>query len=287
MNGFETTLDVLGEEEFIRGIVGRSLSEFRFDSLYTLYRMSHYSNLTLIEMPYVYTVGAYCANSCPKLTSVYLPMVQFIGSNAFANCEALESVTLGNDLSTISSYAFVNTGIKNIDFMPERSMSWGTNVFQSCKSLNSVYWKSSWGTPPVYTFSGCENLESFEAPEASSIYQILNSCYALSHVSIPKCRQLFDAFMYCSSLTEIRLPAVSYIGMSAFTYCSKLSTVYIGQDLCSLVASNAFYSTKITFATGSIYVPASRVDYYRNSTNWNWFSTQIKGYDYENDRPVD
>lgn len=247
-----------------------------------------------------------------ELKDVELPVCSNIGSYAFYHCEKLSNISLPGLSSTYSNFgtsAFAYTGVTTIDFLPKSITTIPAGMFAGCSNLTGRIVLSSYINyvqPNAFAYTGieeicayaksiysafkaCGNLRNVELPNLVSLASnTFSECYSLENVSAPLLESISDyAFANCSKLAKVSFPACRYIGYSVFYNCTDLSTIYVRQDSCNLGTSNAFLSTKITFATGSIYVPASRVDYYRNSTNWNWFSTQIKGYDYENDRPVD
>ena len=146
---------------------------------------------------------------------------------------------------------------------------------------------------------GCSSLSRVSLPKCSYIgTTVFWKCISLSQVNLPKCSYIDTAaFEYCTSLTQVNLPVCSYIGNNAFQSCSSLSQInlpkcsYIGSHtfegcrllsiitigysgVCSL-SSSAFYGTKITSSTGSIYVPASLVNAYKSATNWSAYSNRI------------
>ena len=85
-----------------------------------------------------------------------------------------------------------------------------------------------------------------------------------------------SAFRSCSALTSVSLPAATSIGNSAFYYCSKLTTLYIGTEsdtVCTLSSTNAIPSN-----VTDIYVPEALVDSYKTATNWSSFADKIKAY---------
>ena len=86
----------------------------------------------------------------------------------------------------------------------------------------------------------------------------------------------YQAFRYCSSLTEASFPNVTSIGNFAFNQCTKLTTIYVGTNtstVCTLSSTNAFSNcTNLT----NIYVPASLVDSYKSATNWSSYASKIK-----------
>lgn len=272
MSDFINTIDEMGESEFAKAFFARTLTEFKDDVLVAIgpSRFRGFPELSYVELPNCVAISSYAFYGCTKLSSISLPW-----ASSYRN--------------SYSDYAFYNTGVSNLDFLPSRVSYLGTGWFGYCGNLTRA--EGTQFTSIGYNvFAGCHSLKVVNFPNLSSCGNyVFNNCDALEEVSLPALGAIVQyMFQSCSSLKKIHLsPNISTISGYAFSGCRDLHTVYIGSTSCSLANSSVFYSTKITFATGSIYVPSSRVDYYRGSTNWNWFSTQIKGYDYENDRPVD
>jgi hypothetical protein len=88
-------------------------------------------------------------------------------------------------------------------------------------------------------------------------------------------------FRGCSSLTNIELPACTYIGYGTFIECINLTKLTLGMPrVARLSNTNAFTSTPMSISTltgtwGSIYVPASLVDSYKSATNWATYADRI------------
>jgi hypothetical protein len=61
-------------------------------------------------------LGSYAFSQCKNLSEVLLPdTLENIGGAAFSGCKSLESITLPENLISIGQYAFVDTGLKEID----------------------------------------------------------------------------------------------------------------------------------------------------------------------------
>lgn len=122
---------------------------------------------------------------------------------------SLTSVTIGNSVTSIGSYAFEGcSGLKSIT-IPDSVTSIGNSAFYDCSSLSEVTIPDSVTSIGGYgTFFGCSGLTSVT---------IGNSV-----TSIGK-----SAFYNCSSLSEITIGnSVMSIGNNAFYNCSGLTTIY-------------------------------------------------------------
>lgn len=271
MNGFETTFDKFGYEETRRSFFNGTLEEYCDDQL------------PAADMRYAFA-------SMSSLSKVVLPNCSILGSYAFANCHSLRELSIPM-VTTLPYGVFSGCNFSDISIYPSHIGIIAEAGFSGCTSLKEASSETIYQIS-AYAFSGCIALEriSFRHSQVSTISIYNNAfrgCGALSIVDAPINWIGDNAFYECKSLKSFSKVGTAAIGAGAFYGCTDLSVFYLNTESCNLTSSTAFQSTKITFATGSIYVPASRVDYYRQSTNWNWFSTQIFGYDYENDRPVD
>ena len=155
---------------------------------------------------------------CTSLESITIgDSVTSIDSKAFYNCTSLESVNFGNDskLKTIGRYAFYNcTSLESIT-IPANVTSIGERAFQDCTGLKTVYWNA-------------KNCES-----AGRDYTIFYDCTALTTVYIGENVEKIpsDAFKYCTSLENVTISnSVTSIGSSAFYNCTSLESITIGND---------------------------------------------------------
>ncbi len=81
-----------------------------------------------------------------------------------------------------------------------------------------------------------------------------------------------DAFSGCAELTTVTIGRkITEIGSYAFGYCNKIQEVYCMAEQLPSTNSRAFYNTDVASAT--LYVPASAIDAYKESTPWNGFGT--------------
>ena len=228
-----------------------------------------------VNLPYATSVGYNAFYACNSLSQVSLPVCEHIGAYAFCDCNSLSQISLpmcsyiGNDTFEYC-YSLTQVSLPVCEHI-------GAYAFNICESLTQV-------SLPVceyigaYAFQDCHSLSQVSLPMCSNINNfVFKSCYSLTQVSLPVCEYIgIYAFDFCSSLSQVILPMCSSINELAFRFCSSLSIIIIGySDVCSLIKSNAFYSTQITSSTGSIYVPASLVDSYKSANYWSYFSTQI------------
>ncbi len=194
-------------------------------------------------------------------------MYLFIGNNAssirsyaFNRCYSLTSIVISESVSSIGSYAFNRCySLTNI-VIPESvsSIGIGSNAFQGCYSLTSIVIPANVSSIGSYAFQNCYSLTSIVIPESvSSIGDYdFYYCYSLTSIVIPESVSSIGdyAFYYCYSLTNVVIPeSVSSIGSNAFYSCYSLTNVVIPESVSS-IGSNAFhYCSSLT----SIVIPAN------------------------------
>lgn len=142
-------------------------------------------------------------------------------------------------------------------------------------------------------------------------------------INLPKVATLKGEqnFNHCSSLSEIKLPALNYIDNTSqranetfyyclaiqkidlgnnttslngnfysetFRYCTNLKALILRWNSVALVRqSNALNNSGISSGTGYIYVPKSLVSNYKSSSNWSTYANQIRAIeDYSDDGTV-
>ena len=194
-------------------------------------------------------------SDCTALTSIEIPAsVETIGASAFKGCSSLATVTFenGSQLKTIgggsySSGAFSDcTALTSIE-IPASVETIEAAAFKGCSSLATVTFengsqlKTIGGGSSYYgAFSYCTALTSIEIPASVETIEAtaFSDCSKLATVTFEKGSQLkiigggysssyyYGAFLGCSSLTSIEIPAsVETIEATAFKRCSKLTTV--------------------------------------------------------------
>lgn len=243
------------------------------------------SRVTNVYLPEVTKVESYAFYNCETLKSVNLPKVSVVGSYAFRSCSSLSDISLENCRDT-GTYAFAGcTSLSRVS-LPKLSIV-SNMAFQNCSKLLSISLPEC-TMIGAYGFAYCSNLTKVVLPRCSimSNYAFYN-CSNLASISVPALEEIGSTgtisrtFMGCNALTSISLPLCTFIASMTFSSCSKLSVIYIGAYSCSLGQSNIIHSS-----TKSIYVPMDRVEYYKKSTYWSYYSTKIVGYNYPSDSVI-
>ena len=166
-------------------------------------------------------------------------------TQAFYNSKNVEHLILPNTLITIGEEMFYQSDLRSV-VIPTNVTTVGYSAFKRCSSLTTVTFekesqlKTIGGDYYYGAFSDCTALTSIEIP--ASVETIGNTAFAycskLATVTFEKGSQLkiigggysssyyYGAFLGCSSLTSIEIPAsVETIEATAFKRCSKLTTV--------------------------------------------------------------
>ena len=200
--------------------------------------------------------------------------VEEIEYAAFYGCENLEEVVLPSTCKQIDEWAFGYTdSLRVINLGKVQTIC--QMAFYSAKSLEAVD-LSSCHTICDRAFSFCSSLKSLDISTVGQIgkYSFVY-CTALEELKTSALNQIPEyAFAGCSALHSLDLYA-TYVGESAFYYCSGLTDVIFESDV-SEIAETAFYFasalTNISFkktckyigdyaftncsALTSVYVPA-------------------------------
>ena len=201
------TLITIGEEMFyqsdLRSVVIPTnvttvgYSAFKRCSSLTTVTFEKESQLKTIGGDYYY--GAF--SDCTALTSIEIPAsVETIEKKAFMHCSSLATVTFekGSQLKTIAGDSY-------------------DGAFSDCTALTSIEIPASVETIEATAFKRCSKLATVTFEKGSQL-KIIGGGYSSSYY--------YGAFLGCSSLTSIEIPAsVETIEATAFKRCSKLTTV--------------------------------------------------------------
>lgn len=197
--------------------------------------------------------GAFQSNG--TLMGIKLPQsLQSIGNDAFNGCRALcGSITLPETVETVGDYAFQNCPLLEEILFSGSLARIGDYAFNGCSRLQSAYIPDNIEEIGRYAFSGCNSLAELFLPDGltsindgcfkncgitqlkfpSSLVSIGNSAFnssALEIVDLSGCLELKEikdrAFIYCSSLKTVNLPAsLERIGTEAFSDCKALAHI--------------------------------------------------------------
>ena len=188
--------------------------------------------------------------TCTSLRTISLPTTLnscTTLASAFANCISLKNITIPSvNLCTSLGQTFYGcTGLLWVRFNGLYNSSptfvEASNMFQTCTSLENVYFPSTCSANPRYTmtnaFNSCYNLKSLIFPtnfNAATLASTFFNCYAISQIIFPSgfsaCNSLNATFQNCINLDTLTLPATmgSSVDMSnTFNACYSLTTITI------------------------------------------------------------
>lgn len=220
------------------------------------------TGLTNVTIPdSVQKIGAWAFYLCGGLKNVDIPANVEIGNSSFRQ-SGLEQVTVSG--GSVGQYAFHrNVSLKKIDINCETI---GDEAFSGCDSLTDITLRNSVKTLGDKVFYTCKNLENVEIPSTvtdigeKTFYSCpklkeaviragtvkkdtLYNCPALTTLIISDNATLDASFTarnaYASGTLETVKIGKGEIGDSAFSNCTNLATVELGDGVTS-IGKNAF-----------------------------------------------
>ena len=192
-------------------------------------------------------LGQYAFSNCDKLREISINAA-VIPTGAFNECRSLTNVTLGKDVSVIEEYAFRNAGIKSF------TLDEGNTAFKSVDG--GRYLTNATGTELVIV---APTLTSFTL-EDSKIVSVGVGAFSgnanITFVTIPSVTKVSDfAFSECSKLQIVNLGDLTEIGAYAFENTKLDSFTFEGDVKIGEYAFSRSQVTSITIGDGLV-VPA-------------------------------
>lgn len=214
-----------------------------------------------------------------NIQSIILPdNITVIENSAFLRCKKLETVVLGDKVTTIAGAsddyipdrwgAFYGCeALRDINF-PETLLSIGNNAFVDCRSLTEVSLPVNLVSLGELVFWGCSGLVKVNLPNGLTKIAggLFNSCTSLAQITLPENVTEIEAgaFSGCSTLSEVNIPIgvteikestfqgtnltsivipapIKAIGQEAFANCPSLRTVKLPDGLIN-IAEQTFYN---------------------------------------------
>jgi len=218
------------------------------------------SSITLPES--VLSIGQSAFYSCDSLSVINIPsQVYLIEGSAFQYCPDLESITIPASVDSIGSWAFCNSGLKNVRIedseIPLKLWDWGGYCVFNANPLKNVYLGRNYisNGRPFRGFKTLQNITvsdfvtSIQDEEFKQSYGVRNVLLGASITRIGN-----SAFEQCDTLSSITLPeSVLSIGQSAFYSCDSLSVINIPSQVYLIEGSAFQYCPDLE----SITIPAS------------------------------
>ena len=200
-------------------------------------------------------IPSYAFRECDNLYSVTIPdNVITVSSQAFYGCDNLTIINLKNGIRAIVSDAFAYTNVETVT-IPESVVNCGGFLY--CTNLKSVIYN---GTNEILGFSGCTALQTvtFTAPFKGVGYNAFKGCTSLTSIDLSLCTTSIgiEAFLNCSALNTVVLSnSLKYINRDAFkgtayiqNFINSGNTYLINNNY--LVYANTQVSTDVVIPEG-------------------------------------
>lgn len=235
------------------------------------YAFESCSGLTKVILPaQLKSLRSNVFGKCGMLSEIELPAnLETIGEAAFLSCVSLESLNMPRHVKSIEKQAFYNCiGLKNVNYSGSRAQ-WNhieisgnnenlTNAIISYADdeYDNFFYRIENGNAVITGYFG-ENANNLFLPEMIDGYMVtgidsfsFEGFDKMSYIEIPDCVKNIgtNAFSGCTGLKEVYLGEnTTVVGENAFADCTNLSIVSVTSDYFN--AENAFKnnSSKLTF----------------------------------------
>ena len=216
------------------------------------YTFSNCSNLGEATISNQGDIGSRAFYKCTNLCKATIQNKGSIKDDTFSCCSALQTVELGESVTSLGRNTFKDCSKLNNIVIPDSVVSIGNNVFENCSAMTSVKIGNGANTIPTYAFNGCSSLQDVQiGTGVTSIgTYAFSGCSSLPMIKIPQnVTTISDCvFNSCTSLKtvlmndgETNLSLGSNGNSPLFASC-PLDSVYIGRNIVYSMASNNGYS---------------------------------------------
>ena len=218
-------------------------------------------------------VDEWAFGDCQKLTSVTLGNnVKTLSTNSFAKSRSLAKVVLGKSIVKIGDFSFYECEALTSIELPESLTEIGESVFYST-GLTSIVIPDKVTTLSRAIFHSCANLASVKIGKGMTTIaqEMFASCTSLKSVSIPDNVKTIEnrAFSSTGAETVYIGKGVTDIERAAFAGCNSLKTVYAAPAKPATVNDRAFYTLDLSKI--SLVVPTGSKSAYQSADVWKEF----------------
>ena len=186
------------------------------------------------------SVGNYAFHRIDNLKKISINC-ETVGEEAFSGCDYLTDITLGENVKTLGDKAFYTCDALERVEIPSTVTDIGEKTFYSCPALKEAIIRA--GTVKAGTFYNCRALTPLIISDNATLDASFTAAntYAketLETVRIGKGEICNSAFSNCTNLTTVELgDGVTSIGTSAFFKCTALTSITIGDHVTSIGTS--------------------------------------------------
>lgn len=188
------------------------------------------------------SVGQYAFHRNVSLKKIDINC-ETIGDEAFSGCDSLTDITLRNSVKTLGDKVFYTCkNLENVE-IPSTVTDIGEKTFYSCPKLKEAVIRA--GTVKKDTLYNCPALTTLIISDNATLDASFTAANtyakeALETVRIGKGEIGDSAFSNCTNLTTVELgDGVTKIGTNAFIRCTQISSITIGSRVSS-IGKNAF-----------------------------------------------
>ena len=186
------------------------------------------------------SVGQYAFHRNVSLKKIDINC-ETIGDEAFSGCDYLTDITLGENVKTLGDKAFYTCDALERVEIPSTVTDIGEKTFYSCPKLKEAVIKA--GTVKKDTLYNCPALTTLIISDNATLDASFTAGYSkstLNTVKIGKGAIGDSAFSNCTNLTTVELgDGVTKIGTNAFIRCTQISSITIGSRVSS-IGKNVF-----------------------------------------------
>ena len=197
------------------------------------------------------SVGNYAFHRNESLETINIDC-ETIGDEAFSGCDSLTNITLGSSVKTLGRAVFYTCDALERVEIPSTVTDIGEKTFYSCPALKEAIIRA--GTVKAGTFYNCRALTTLIISDNAT----LDASFTVGNthaketpetVKIERGEIGNSAFSNCTNLTTVELGNdVTSIGKSAFLKCTQLPSITIGNGVTSIGISAFSGCTALTNA---------------------------------------
>ena len=203
------------------------------------------------------SIGSFAFYNCDSIKKIELPdTLTELAFGAFNSCDSLSECILSNNLKTINTRTFQDSGLERI-VIPDSvttiadganrtdpiyfTVTYHEGAFSQCKKLKEVVIGSGVETIGVFAFIDCNALENvtFGKNVQTLGKSAFSGCSSLKSADLSgtKLETIADeVFLGCSSVETVKLPdtVTKMTSYNVFNDCGKLKNLDLGNSIITL-----------------------------------------------------